>query len=182
VTNGQQIRSDVVNGALEILIGLGVLAVVIAGQVHGQMLRGRRVLVLPVVLLIIGLAGLAALRGMTALAVGLIGLSTTIAAAIGLAQGAYMQLEERPGGLWGRMPGRAMWLWGALVLSRVAVIALGALLGAKAASSAGVILFVLGVNRLAQGGVITLRAMVAGIPFAPEKDGRVFGPARRMPS
>jgi hypothetical protein len=122
------------------------------------MLRGRRVIVLPVVLLIAGLAGLAGVHGMTALDVGLIGLSTVIAAAIGLAQGAYMQLEERSGGLWGRMPGRSMWLWGALVLSRIAVIALGALLGAKAASSMDVILIVLGVNRLAQGGIITLRA------------------------
>jgi hypothetical protein len=171
-----------VSGALEILIGLVVVAAVIAGQVKGQMLRGRRVIVLPVVLLIIGLAGLAGMHGMTALGVGLIGLSTVIAAAIGVAQGVYMHLEERPGGLWGRMPGRAMWLWGALVLSRVAVIALGALLGAKTASSMDAILFVLGVNRLAQGGIITLRAMAAGIPFAPEKDRRGFGPARGMPS
>jgi hypothetical protein len=172
----------VVSGALEILIGLVVVAVVIAGQVKGQMLRGRRVIVLPLVLLIIGLAGLAGMHGMTALGVGLIGLSSLIAAAIGLAQGVYMHLEERPGGLWGRMPGRAMWLWGALVLSRIAVIAVALPPGARAASSMDVILFVLGVNRLAQGGVISLRAMAAGIPFAAEKDGRVFGPPSRIPS
>jgi hypothetical protein len=182
LTSSQQVRSDLVSSALEILIGAVVVVVVIVGQVKGQMLRGRRVILLPVVLLIIGLVGLAGVHGMTALGVGLIGLSTAIAAAIGMAQGAWMHLEERPGGLWGRMPGRAVWLWGALVLSRIAVIALGALLGAKAASSTDAILFVLGVNRLAQGGIITLRAMAAGIPFAAEKDGRVFGPARRMPS
>lgn len=170
------------SGALGILIGLVIVVAVVVGQVKGQMLGGRRVIALPVVLLIVGLAGLAGMHGMTALAVGLIGLSTVIAAAIGLAQGIFMHLEERSGGLWGRMPGRAMWLWVALVLSRLAVIALGALLGAKAASSMHVIIFVLGVNRLAQGGVITLRAWAAGIPFAPERDGRVFGAAGRVPT
>ena len=147
------------NGAVEVLIGLGVVAAVIVSQLKGQMLRGRRVIVLLAVVLIIGLAGM---HGMTALDVGLIGLSTVVAAGIGVAQGVFMHLEERQGGLWGRMPARAMWLWAALVLSRLAVIAIGVLLGAKNASSTDVILFVLGVNRLAQAGVITIRAMAAG--------------------
>jgi hypothetical protein len=168
-----------VNGAVEVLIGLAVAAAVIVAQLKGQMLRGRRVIVVPAVVLIIGLAGLAGMHNMTALDVGLIALSTVVAAGIGVAQGVFMHLEERQGGLWGRMPARGMWLWAALVVSRVAVIAVAVLLGAKNASSTDVIVFVLGVNRLAQAGIITVRAMAAGIPFAPEKDGRVFGPSTR---
>ena len=36
------------------------------------------------------------------------------------------------------------------------------------------LLFTLGLNRLAQAAVIVPRAMAAGMPFAPEKDGKVF--------
>jgi hypothetical protein len=32
----------------------------------------------------------------------------------------------------------------------------------------------LGINRLAQAAVVMARSVSAGIPFAPEKDGRVF--------
>jgi guanyl-specific ribonuclease Sa len=37
------------------------------------------------------------------------------------------------------------------------------------------ILLVLGLNRAAQALVVVPRAIAAGIPFAPEKDGTVFG-------
>jgi C4-dicarboxylate transporter len=46
--------------------------------------------------------------------------------------------------------------------------------GAHVAASTTPLLFTLGLNRLAQAAVIASRAMVAGIPFAPEKDGRTF--------
>jgi hypothetical protein len=45
---------------------------------------------------------------------------------------------------------------------------------AHVAASSSTLLFSLGVNRLAQAGVIMWRAMAIGVPFAPEKDGKVF--------
>jgi hypothetical protein len=45
---------------------------------------------------------------------------------------------------------------------------------AHVAASTATLLFGLGVNRLAQAAVIVPRAMAMGVPFAPEKDGKVF--------
>jgi hypothetical protein len=47
-------------------------------------------------------------------------------------------------------------------------------LGAHVAASSAPIVLLLGVNRLGQAAVITRRALASGIPFAREKDGRVF--------
>ena len=51
---------------------------------------------------------------------------------------------------------------------------LAARTGAHVAASATPLLFTLGLNRLGQAAVIAFRAMRAGIPFAPEKDGKTF--------
>ncbi|WP_405910240.1 hypothetical protein OG742_42195 [Streptomyces sp. NBC_00828] len=47
-------------------------------------------------------------------------------------------------------------------------------LHAHVAASSAAILLMLGVNRLGQAAVITRRALSSGVPFAPEKDGKVF--------
>jgi hypothetical protein len=51
---------------------------------------------------------------------------------------------------------------------------LAARTGAHVAAATTPLLFTLGLNRVAQAAVIASRAMLAGIPFAPEKDGRTF--------
>jgi len=70
---------------------------------------------------------------------------------------------------------KGLWLWGALIVSRVAVIAVAHASGAHLAAGTSAILLTLGVNRVAQAAVVVPRAIAAGIPFAPEKDGSVFG-------
>ena len=72
------------------------------------------------------------------------------------------------------MPLRGLWLWVALVAWRVLVMVLAARTGAHVAASTTPLLFTLGLNRLGQAAVIVARAMRAGIPFAPEKDGSTF--------
>lgn len=51
---------------------------------------------------------------------------------------------------------------------------LAARTGAHVAASTTPLLFTLGLNRLGQAAVIVLRAIRAGVPFAPEKDGSTF--------
>ena len=72
------------------------------------------------------------------------------------------------------MPLRGLWLWVALVAWRVLIMVLAARTGAHVAASTTPLLFTLGLNRLGQAAVIVPRAMLAGIPFAPEKDGSTF--------
>ncbi len=160
---------------LEILAVIAIVAFVIGRQLMGEPLRGKRLILLPAILLIVGFVNL---RGhnvhASATDIGCIAVSAVIAAAIGAWQGSMMHLESRNGGLWGRMPVRSLWLWLALVASRVGMMLVAHGLDAKVAASFTPLLFLLGVNRLAQAAVVTPRSLAAGVAFAPEKDGTVF--------
>jgi hypothetical protein len=161
--------------AIEILAVVGIIGYVIYRQVQGQPLRGRRTVLLPAILTVIGFVNLrsggAHLSGadITSLVIGAAG-----SAVIGLALGAVTRLESRGGYLWAQLPLRGLWLWAALVAWRVLVILLASGLHANIAASSATLLFSLGINRLAQAAVIVMRATRMGVPFAPEKSGKVF--------
>lgn len=159
---------------LEILVVIGVVGFVIYQQVAGQAVRGRRLIVLPAVLTVVGFLDLRNAKHIDTadivwLTVGAIG-----SLLIGLAFGAITRLRERDGGLWAQLPLRGLWLWVGLIAWRALVMALAYKSGAHVAASATPLLFTLGLNRLGQAAVIATRAMAAGIGFAPEKDGRTF--------
>jgi hypothetical protein len=160
---------------LEVIAGIAIVGYVIGRQLLGEPLRGKRLIMLPAVLTVLGVVDLAG-HGQHpgSLDIALIAAAAIIAAAIGVRQGLAMHLQARDGVLWGQMPPRSLWLWLALVLSHglLDLIAVG--LGAHVAASSTPILLTLGVNRLAQAMIIAPRALSAGIPFAPEKDGSTF--------
>lgn len=158
---------------IEVLAVVAIVVYVIGRQVVGEPLRGKRLILLPGILTVIGIVDLSGYKGhVGSLDVLFIAVSATVAIAIGLAQGFTMRLESRDGALWGQLPVKALWLWLALIVSRVLVIAIAHGAGAELAASATPILLTLGLNRLAQALVIGARAVTAGIPFAPEKNGK----------
>jgi hypothetical protein len=162
----------------DVMIGLAaaaIVAYVIGRQLIGEPLRGKRLIVLPAVLTVIGALDLHS-GGRQLRTVDLVCLvvSGLIGAGIGVAQGRSMRLESRDGALWAQLPVKGLWLWLALVLSRIAMTVLASGLHAHVAASIAPILLLLGVNRLAQAAVVAPRAVLAGIPFAPEKDGKPF--------
>ena len=159
---------------LEILAVIGVVGFVIYQQVAGQAVAGRRLILLPAVLTVVGVLDLDHAKHLHTddivwLTVGAIG-----SVLIGLAFGAITRLESRNGALWAQLPPRYIWLWAALIGWRVLIAVIAARSGAHVAASTTPLLFTLGLNRLAQAAVIATRAMAAGIPFAPEKDGSTF--------
>jgi hypothetical protein len=158
---------------LEILVVIGIIGVVLYQQLAGQLLRGKRVVLLPVIVTVVGLLGL---RGhhMGSADIAWLAVGAAGSLLIGLAFGLVMRLESRGGVLWGKMPPRGMWLWVALIAWRALIMVLAAHTGAHVAASTTPLIFTLGLNRLGQAVVIAGRAMAAGIPFAPEKDGRTF--------
>ena len=162
--------------AIEILAVIGIIGYVIFRQVQGEPLRGKRTMLLPAILTVIGLLNLhgSADAHVTGTDVACIVVGTAGSAAIGLAFGAIMRLESRGGYLWAQLPLRGLWLWAAMIAWRVVVILLATGLHAHVAASASTLLLSLGVNRLAQAAVIAARAMAMGVPFAPEKDGKIF--------
>jgi len=158
---------------LEILAAIGVIGFVIYQQIAGQLLQGKRLVVLPAAVTVIGFLDLrghhlgpADIAWLTAGAAGSL--------MIGLAFGLITRLESRDGVLWGKLPLRGLWLWVVLVAWRALIMLLAARTGAHVAASATPLLFTLGLNRLGQAAVIGARALRAGIPFAPEKDGSTF--------
>jgi hypothetical protein len=162
--------------ALIVLAVVVVIGAAIIRQLKGEPLRGRRIILLPIVLVVIGAMNLSGTRSLTAVDIAWIAASATVAVAIGIVQGALLHLECRNGGLWGQMPTKGLWWWAALIGSRLVVFIIASVIGAKAATSLDSILLVLGLNRLAQAVVIAARAMAAGVPFSPEKDGKTFLP------
>ena len=144
---------------LEVLAVIGIVGFVIYQQIAGQKLQGKRLVVLPVVLTIIGFADLHGAKHLHPadyvwLAVGAIG-----SLLIGLALGAITRIGSRDGVLWAKLPLRGLWLWAGLVAWRVLIMALAARTGAHVAASATPLLFTLGLNRLGQAAVIVPRAM-----------------------
>jgi hypothetical protein len=151
---------------VDIAVVAAALGYVIVSQVRGQALRAKRLVVLPVVLIVIGLAGLHGMTGVGSADIVCITVSALIAATIGFAQGAVTRLQSHNGTLWGRLPMWGLWLWVALIVSRVAMMATAHAIGADAAASLDSVLVVLGINRLAQAGVIASRASRADLPLA----------------
>jgi len=161
--------------ALEILAVIGVVGLVIFRQVRGEPLRGKRTVVLPAILTVIGFSDLHGNAGHLQPAdVICLVIATIGSALIGVGFGTMMRLEARNGYLWAQLPVRGLWLWIALAAWRVAAMALAGAVHAHVAASSSTLLFSLGVNRLAQAAVIMLRALAVGVPFAPEKDGTSF--------
>jgi hypothetical protein len=163
--------------ALEVLAAIAIVCFVIGRQLMGEPLHGKRLIVLPLILAVIGFTDLGKHgHHPTTTDVACLAVSAVIAAAIGAGQGAMMRLESRDSALWGKMPVRALWLWAGLVASRIVMTVIASGLHAHVAASTAPILLMLGINRLGQAAVVTARALTMGVPFAPERDGRSFDP------
>jgi hypothetical protein len=150
---------------VSVLLIAGVVIAVIISQVKGVTLSGRRMLLLPAILIGYGVVNLTGMHGVGPVDIACIAVSAAIATIIGLGQGRAMHLESRGGALWARLPLRGLWWWAALIAARIGMMAVAAVLGVKAAGSVDAVFLVLGINRLAQSAMIGLRASRAGLPL-----------------
>jgi hypothetical protein len=161
---------------LTVLATIGVIAYVIGQQVAGGALSGKRLVVLPAVLTVIGIIDISGSKvHPDATDIVLLAVSAATAIGTGAGLGTMTHLERRDGHLWAQLPKQGLWLWAGLIISRLAIIAIAHGAGAHVAAGTAAILLMLGLNRAAQALVVVPRAITAGIPFAPEKDGTVFG-------
>ena len=160
---------------IRVLAVIAIIGYVIGRQLLGEPLRGKRVVLLPVILAVAGVVDLGQHgRHVEPADVIFLVISGLIAVTIGLLQGRMMRLEARNGALWGQMPVRGLWLWALLVGSRLIMTVMALAVGAKVAGSSAPIIMLLGINRLGQAAIVMRHALATGIPFAPEKDGMSF--------
>jgi hypothetical protein len=164
-----------VSEVIRVLAVIAIIGYVIGRQLLGEPLRGKRVVVLPVILAVVGAVDLDQHGHHVEPAdVACLVASGLIAVTIGLLQGRMIRLESRNGALWGQMPVRGLWLWALLVGSRLIMTVIALAVDAKVAGSSAPILMLLGINRIGQAAIVMRHALATGIPFAPEKDGSSF--------
>jgi hypothetical protein len=154
------------NSLVSDLILVGVIVAVIVVQLKGTTIGARWLLIIPAVLVILGAVNLNGTKGVQDTDIAYIAASSAIAAVIGIVQGCVMRLEQRKGALWGQMPLWGLWLWGALLVSRLAVHVVADARSATAAASLGAIILTLGINRAAQAVAMAIRATKKGIPLS----------------
>jgi hypothetical protein len=130
-----------VSEVIRVLAVVAIIGYVIGRQLMGEPLRGKRVVLLPVILAVAGAVDLGKHgRHVEPADVVFLVISGLIAVTIGLLQGRMIRLECRNGALWGQMPVRALWLWALLVGSRLIVTVIALAVGAKVAGSSAPII------------------------------------------
>ncbi len=155
-----------------ILNGVLILALVgfvLYRQTVARPVVARRLVILPGILVVIGIAaishvdnGLLSATALLYVAIDLLG-----SVALGGLRGCFVRVYERDGVMWrqGGVITVALWLVSIAVRAVIGILATNA--GAGNVSNASLEL-ALGVTLLAQNGVVALRGTRQGIPFAPD--------------
>jgi hypothetical protein len=156
----------------ELLLILALIGFVIARRFAGQPL-GSRYLVVPLGVTIWGGYQLRDAH-LTATDIVFLLVSAVVGLAVGAVRGLTIQLYSPDGYLWQRYRLATLAVWGAGILLRAGLAAVGHLAGVHLAGGATIIV-TLGVSLLAEAGVVGARAVRTGVPFAPRRRDMVAG-------
>jgi hypothetical protein len=145
---------------LTALLAVAAIVYVVARRFAGEPLEGRRLIVLPVVLTIIGATRLDHLHP-TPVEVAVLVAEAAVAVVLGAVRGLTVQVYDRDGHLWYRYRPLTLAVWLGSMLIR---------LGFTHLPGAGgdALLGVLGLSLLAEALVVGKRALATGVPFAPQ--------------
>jgi len=157
-----------VKDALYIVGGAAIVVFFIVRQLRSDRFRERS-LIFPLALGVYGafvLRGAARAHPFTAASVALLSLSALASIVFGVFRGNTIQLFERGGELWERATWRTVAGWGGLLVTRIAIIAVAAGVGAHLAASPASIPLMIAVTLAAQFVVVSRRAQESGIAIA----------------
>ena len=148
---------------------------------QGQPLQAKRLLVLPAVFVVLGISDLTGHHAhYTAADIVFLVVGGALAAALGAARGATVELFARDGELWQRYRPVSVALWLALIAAKLILAAIAGAAGASAAAGTNGLLLALGISLAAEAAVTGPRALATGIPFATQQqDNRTRHHARR---
>jgi|SRR5271170_1791582 len=172
---------------LTILLVVAAVGYVLWSRMNGQPLKLKRMLVLPVVLMVLGITDLTGSSAphLTPKDIAFLVVSAAIAAVLGAARGATIELYPQQGELWQRYRRITVGLWITLIAARLIVIVIASAVGASAGGGTSTLLLTLGVSLLAEAAIVGPRALSTGLPFTAghgDSDGSRSGPSRSRPS
>jgi hypothetical protein len=155
-----------------ILNGVLILALVgwvLYRQTVARPVVARRLVILPGILVVIGIAAISHVDNglLSATALLYVAIDLLASVALGGLRGCFVRVYERDGVMWrqGGVITVALWLVSIAARAVIAILATNA--GVGNVSNASLEL-ALGVTLLAQNGVVALRGSRQGIPFAPD--------------
>ncbi|KZB80438.1 hypothetical protein [Amycolatopsis regifaucium] len=153
---------------LSIALVVAAVIVIVARRLRGEPLVAREVYGAPLVLLAIGVYGLAKLENFTFTDGAWLVLGSVVGGGLGAVRATTTKLFERDGVLWLRYTG---WTFGVWMLSMVVNFGIGFLATtAGAHPDARPVTLSIGVSLLGEALVISRRAKTTGLPYAPPSD------------
>ena len=164
-----------------ILLGVAAVGYVLWSRLRGQPLNARRLLVLPVVLTVIGVADLTGSSAprLSGTDVGFLAAGVAISVVLGVARGATIELYPNGGELWQRYRPVTVVAWVTLVVAKLALAGIASVAGASAGAETRGLLLSLGASLIAEAAVVGPRALSTGLPFARDpKDAARLGRSR----
>lgn len=151
--------------AIQILFAVVVVCWLIGSRLRGQLAAARRLLVLPLVLIAIGVDSLSKAVGHhpPSTELTLIAASAIAAFGLGALRGSTVQLGVRDGQLWYRYRPVTVLLWLVSFGFDAAIHLAGSALGYTAISHG--VLMIVGLAFAGESAVVYLRTQLAGLPF-----------------
>jgi hypothetical protein len=165
---------------ITILLAVAAVGWMLWSHMKGQPLQARRLLVLPVVLVVLGITDLTGSSAphLTPKDITFLVIGAGISAVLGAARGATIELYPRQGELWQRYRPVTIGLWIALIATKVVLMVSASAAGASAGGGTSSLLFSLGVSLLAEAAIVGPRALSTGVPFAAKRDNSERGRSR----
>ena len=162
------VHSGGIPSPVTILVGMAAVGYVLWSRMRGQPLNARRLVVLPVVLIVVGVAGLTGSSAprLSGTDVGFLAASVAISVVLGAARGATIELYPDGGELWQRYRPVTVALWVTLVAAKLALAGIASVAGASAGGGTHSLLLCLGASLIAEAAVVGPRALSTGLSFA----------------
>jgi hypothetical protein len=161
---------------ITILLVLAGVGYVLWSRMQGRPLKARRLLVLPLLFLVIGVVDLTSSKAphLSTAAITFLVVSGIVSIVLGAARGITIELFPKDGEIWQRYRHSTVALWISLIGAKIVLTVIAHAAGGGGAAGAGTnsLLLALGLSLLAEAAVIAPRALSTGLPFATGHDRR----------
>lgn len=158
---------------IQIILVVALVAYVLIRRLAGQPAQGKKLLILPVIIMVIGIASLS--HTWSPLAVGFLVATTGISFIIGILRGVSIKLFDKDGIVWMRYTAITVVLWVVNIAIKIAAaFAIAAINPVAAHEESSGLLISLGMGVLMEGVVVAMKAVNTNsrVLWAKGKDGQ----------